>query len=426
MWLAYGLNTKEEIIHVSEVKRGKSALACPYCGGLLTAKKGRVKAHHFAHTSKTCKTAGSYDFYDITQEVFPVEMGLYAYAIRRKQEMETQYIDWQQELAALTESVAAANAEISEAKQLLTDASTPYKNGKRPKNREKNRVILMQLEYFLRTANADLPHLYAVRHSTFKTYVRVTSENWQNSRVPVSVEHKLRYRTHELWQYERYEHMRFVPERLANLYVILPEYWQNKSRLSQRQDDLASFEREQERFQQFTLYFLEIQAPEETYYKIGITGRTVDDRLKEVEQDARKLGKVEISIKHQVKGYAFLETFFKHKYADYRIDFDTHTEYFMLPADVLKEIKTDLGRLEYLSLDRIGKIKAGMQQAKEAGKRIGRPAKEEKAAAFLRKPKSQEIAALLDQGLSLREVQRQTGYSINTVRKVNSLRDSYK
>ena len=35
--------------------RGKTNLACLYCGGGLTAKKGSVKEHHFAHTEDTCK-----------------------------------------------------------------------------------------------------------------------------------------------------------------------------------------------------------------------------------------------------------------------------------------------------------------------------------------------------------------------------------
>ncbi|WP_445305243.1 MULTISPECIES: hypothetical protein [unclassified Microcoleus] len=35
--------------------RGKTNLACLYCGGGLTAKKGSVKEHHFAHTGETCK-----------------------------------------------------------------------------------------------------------------------------------------------------------------------------------------------------------------------------------------------------------------------------------------------------------------------------------------------------------------------------------
>lgn len=65
------------------------------------------------------------------------------------------------------------------------------------------------------------------------------------------------------------------------------------------------------------------------------------------------------------------------------------------------------------------RIKAGMQKARAQGNHVGRPA--DKVERFLQKPKSQEILTLLRQGLKLREIQRQTGYAINTIRKVNNL-----
>jgi hypothetical protein len=45
----------EVLIHIEVVPRGKTALGCPYCGGSLRARKGRIKAHHFAHTEATCR-----------------------------------------------------------------------------------------------------------------------------------------------------------------------------------------------------------------------------------------------------------------------------------------------------------------------------------------------------------------------------------
>ena len=53
-----GLNTvllkRGELTSSDEVVRGKTNLACLYCGGGLTAKKGSVKEHYFAHTGETC------------------------------------------------------------------------------------------------------------------------------------------------------------------------------------------------------------------------------------------------------------------------------------------------------------------------------------------------------------------------------------
>ncbi|CBN55031.1 hypothetical protein OSCI_1460007 [Kamptonema sp. PCC 6506] len=55
MWLKFGVAPSGELASIDEVARGKTNLACLYCGGELTAKKGAVKEHHFAHTGETCK-----------------------------------------------------------------------------------------------------------------------------------------------------------------------------------------------------------------------------------------------------------------------------------------------------------------------------------------------------------------------------------
>ena len=55
MWLKFGVAPSGELTGIDEIVRGKTNLACLYCGGSLTAKKGSVKEHHFAHTEETCK-----------------------------------------------------------------------------------------------------------------------------------------------------------------------------------------------------------------------------------------------------------------------------------------------------------------------------------------------------------------------------------
>ena len=50
MWLEYGIDPDGEMIFIESRRRGKTDLKCPYCGGALTAKKGAIKNHHFAHT----------------------------------------------------------------------------------------------------------------------------------------------------------------------------------------------------------------------------------------------------------------------------------------------------------------------------------------------------------------------------------------
>src|SRR4028119_2410934 len=55
MWLKFGVSKDNAVVAIEEVKSGKTSLTCLYCGGGLTAKKGRVKEHHFAHTQETCR-----------------------------------------------------------------------------------------------------------------------------------------------------------------------------------------------------------------------------------------------------------------------------------------------------------------------------------------------------------------------------------
>ena len=55
MWqLKYGVNPEGELITISEVTSGKTNLVCPFCDRNLTAKKGKIKQHHFAHSGETC------------------------------------------------------------------------------------------------------------------------------------------------------------------------------------------------------------------------------------------------------------------------------------------------------------------------------------------------------------------------------------
>lgn len=55
MWqLKYGVNPEGELITIEEVTSGKTNLVCPFCERDLTAKKGKIKQHHFAHSGETC------------------------------------------------------------------------------------------------------------------------------------------------------------------------------------------------------------------------------------------------------------------------------------------------------------------------------------------------------------------------------------
>lgn len=65
MWLKFGVapdpicgsrqKRVRTLLTIADVASGKTNLTCPFCDSLLTAKKGRIKEHHFAHLSgQTC------------------------------------------------------------------------------------------------------------------------------------------------------------------------------------------------------------------------------------------------------------------------------------------------------------------------------------------------------------------------------------
>ncbi|MEA5622804.1 GIY-YIG nuclease family protein, partial [Nostoc sp. UHCC 0251] len=62
MWLKYGVNEEGILICIEDITRGKTSLKCPYCNGELTAKKGKVKEHHFAHNDQTCRPVANREF----------------------------------------------------------------------------------------------------------------------------------------------------------------------------------------------------------------------------------------------------------------------------------------------------------------------------------------------------------------------------
>src|SRR5579864_4390527 len=57
MFIDYGVSKSGELVYIGQAGRGSTHLACPYCGGLLTAKKGKIKIPHFAHSGETCAAA---------------------------------------------------------------------------------------------------------------------------------------------------------------------------------------------------------------------------------------------------------------------------------------------------------------------------------------------------------------------------------
>ena len=89
-------------------------------------------------------------------------------------------------------------------------------------------------------------------------------------------------------------------------------------------------------------------ADHQKMYKIGLTSRDLEMRMKEIKQDlSNYFLKVQLKPLFHLKDYAFLETFFKQKYQANRVKIGQLTEYFSFSDAMLSLILKDLNLLNY-------------------------------------------------------------------------------
>jgi hypothetical protein len=190
-----------------------------------------------------------------------------------------------------------------------------------------------------------------------------------------------------------------------------------------RQTDRKLFEWTVGKCVLFTLYCVELRLPHLTLYQIGSSDQSEAAYLRMLAQRFAPTGVLcEMRPRRVLPKMAAVEFYVQHRFRHYRHPFPHDClapDIFWFSSQTLEEALAELDRLPYVSNTRREKILMGMMQARMAGKRIGRPA--ESPERFLRKPKSQQIAALLAKGLAVREVARRVGSSVQTVRKVAAL-----
>jgi len=129
---------------------------------------------------------------------------------------------------------------------------------------------------------------------------------------------------------------------------FLKKYHQKAYDFEEIEEKIKLFEKDFTYFNQFDLYFIEVKADHEKFYKIGLTSRVLSKRLKEIEQDLKKhYLNIQLKPLFQLKGFAFLETFFKHKYAKQQLKIGQLTEYFSFPKETIRFILKDLELLNF-------------------------------------------------------------------------------
>lgn len=407
IFLPYGLHKNGEFIHISEIKKGKTNLVCPYCKGTLIAKKGLKKVGHFAHEQESCNPVQSnYDTLGVHEK--DLSRSIYEYAIWKQTDIKTYHKKLKDELQELNKNVRAHRKTIEKVIKTIEPFTGEFR-GKVTKNRKQNLTVLEQLKAF-KKGGSKLPELETLRYSKWD-YLKV--ENFRGV-----IKFSPAYPS-DLYSYPE---ATFIPDFCRELYEYPTMYFDLLQRLEAVREEIKAFVGELHRFNNFSLYFLDFYNQDNTlcFSKIGITSRSMDERLEEIKQDIKAHGSYEIRVQHVIKGFLYVETYFKQKYKNETHQLGTLTEYFDLSQH--DQVLSELSKLSYKDLNRVKAIKQGMEKAKMKGKTIHRKVgTEETATRFLQKPKSRIVIEHLKNGHSLREIERQTGFSINTIRKVNDL-----
>ncbi len=268
MFLPYGRDPHGHLIHISESPPGHACgLVCPFCAGPLTAKKGRILAHHFAHQSDTCRPtiAGGDD-------LIPSYEGYFILGLTKAQRRTLQQI-----IAEHGDSV------------FYTDRlNVTVRRALAAKN-------------YLRTRFELNPSGYTRQVATITAKARAFAG-----------------------QLSLAGFARFIHRELLQA-------------IAQNDDPVAQeiLTREQERLRQTSLYFLEIQAVNRVFHKIGITTRPIQERIAEIDAFLRPHFDIPAIIPlFTIPQAAPVEAYFKAKFSDQKLTIGQATEYFEFGPDL--------------------------------------------------------------------------------------------
>jgi len=388
MFLTYGCDESGDLIHISTVVSGaKAGLKCPYCQGLLSAKKGEILAHHFAHLKESCRA---------TLPDLPYQFDFFTYGMTPKQIEALELLIKVAREPLRTPDVSRWSGEPVREDLELDEIYSRWIPG----NRKSSIVRLYQDGFQRRDALVEMfinRNFFAEQEGRFGI-IRLTDK----SRAFLK---ELNIKEFVDFSWQEFE-------RLYNKYA--------QGSTEEERITFQIYEKERERLAKTHLYFLEIKSGKDKFYKIGITTRPVEERIKEIRAFLAKQGytHAEISCPFALDKSGLVESYFKACFEKHRFLIGTATEYFSFDKDVLRAVKIELNNLALHTDFHRKRIKKGLEESTKKG---GRPRVAETPEQFLAKPKNQQITALLAEGKSLRKIRAELGVSVNTVRAVEKV-----
>ena len=115
--------------------------------------------------------------------------------------------------------------------------------------------------------------------------------------------------------------------------------------LDERRADLQIYRAQLRRNLVNSLYFLEVKADGQTFYKIGITTRSIEERIAEVQRDVRAhYSDVVVNLLGLWESRGNVDLYFKHRYKAFNYRIGKLTEYFAFPD--VKAVLNDLYGME--------------------------------------------------------------------------------
>jgi hypothetical protein len=427
MFLEYGVNEYDELVHIDQSGRGLTDLTCPYCSGRLLARKGSEKIHHFAHAGETCREVASRDDSAFTLPLYDkFDLGL------SQKELVVLYRNFYFDLVRGEKGMSINDSRYGALYTQYSDRANELISHREDiEERLKIKGFLYWNDFAGRSGDYQFTQLgkVPVGAATLEKFAEIQDR-------------QLTDRHKEL-------------EEAVETAWISQHSKPNPDYLTVALADLNIYRAQLRRVFSASLYFLEITHSAGTLYKVGISNRSIEERIEELRRDlSSHLSGAKIAILRQLKHRGAIEFYFKHRYRHQQHKLGSLTEYFAFESRT--KILSDLTKLGDYTLDEFmqrvidGKpsptdariieekerliaedyqkavsqarsqaTKVGMQRAAEQGIHVGRPGgSKEDNAKFL--TKHSEVVKLLGQGMGIREISRETGIAVNTIRKVKA------
>ncbi len=291
MWLKYAVNQDGALVDIKEVASGKTLLKCPYCDGALTAKKGRIKEHHFAHTGETCREVS--DRPESDTPTLPL------------------YDKFNLELTG---------QELEQLKKFWNSVHVTH----RVLKRLVSQGLLEKNPYKGRAGGYELTKL---------------------GKIPLG--------ELSLMLFNQVQEPLLLKKLVDLQRSVLDAYDADSPSLQERLTDLKLYRTQIRRILSNTLYFLEIQADGETLYKIGVTQRSIEERAAEVQRELRSYYQtVVVKVLGTWEHRGNVELYFKHRYKEFNHPIGSLSEYYKFGDEDALSVLRDLRRMKSKVLTR--------------------------------------------------------------------------